>query len=587
MFGTLTGRLGVAAYSALLVLTYLLMLVGGVFGWVGLFAVAGLAAILGEFAVARWSPSSQLLLEKVGLHWSYRQLTRDLAAVLLVAAEVRFSGGELTLLLALPAAVWVVSVFAGAFSTMIERRNPLSAMVRNIELGPLRAAPQPPAWAAAVAGDRMPLLNLLLVPAAVAAAVRHDPTPFFVAGAVAVAATGVVGAIVALTWLRGRGQKAGQGTLMAAVQRWLDTNQPEVALYFAGPAKDVYQANMWLAPTEALNQRAVVLLRSKEAFAELADTRLPVICVPAGVDFMNLELGSVRVALYAANVGANIHMLREPGTKHIFVGHGDSDKQASVNPYSKVYDEVWVAGLAGRERYARAGVGVLDSDIVEIGRPQLAGVHTFGAESVDRPFTVLYAPTWEGWLDDDPYHTSLVLMGERIVKGLLATAPRLRLIYKPHPLTGSRSKAARAVHERVVAAIRAAGGNPDASSLDGTAHLVVTGRTPALFDCFNQTDLLISDVSSVVSDFVQSQRPYVVANAAGLPEDEFRRQYPTARAAYLLSRDCGELEKIVTVTRAGDDPMTEARRELKTYLLGPAEANPMDRFQEEIARLCR
>ncbi|MFJ6154691.1 CDP-glycerol glycerophosphotransferase family protein [Micromonospora profundi] len=587
MFGTLTGRLGVAAYSALLVLTYLLMLVGGVFGWVGLFAVAGLAAILGEFAVARWSPSSQLLLEKVGLHWSYRQLTRDLAAVLLVAAEVRFNGGELTLLLALPAAVWVVSVFAGAFSTMIERRNPLSAMVRNIELGPLRAAPQPPAWAAAVAGDRMPLLNLLLVPAAVAAAVQHDPTPFFVAGAVAVAATGVVGAIVALTWLRGRGQKAGQGTLMAAVQRWLDTNQPEVALYFAGPAKDVYQANMWLAPTEALNQRAVVLLRSKEAFAELADTRLPVICVPAGVDFMNLELGSVRVALYAANVGANIHMLREPGTKHIFVGHGDSDKQASVNPYSKVYDEVWVAGLAGRERYARAGVGVLDSDIVEIGRPQLAGVHTFGAESVDRPFTVLYAPTWEGWLDDDPYHTSLVLMGERIVKGLLATTPRLRLIYKPHPLTGSRSKAARAVHERVVAAIRAAGGNPDAASLDGTAHLVVTGRTPALFDCFNQTDLLISDVSSVVSDFVQSQRPYVVANPAGLPEDEFRRQYPTARAAYLLSRDCGELEKIVTVTRAGDDPMTEARRELKTYLLGPAEANPMDRFQEEIARLCR
>ncbi|GAB3957612.1 hypothetical protein GCM10027614_73420 [Micromonospora vulcania] len=163
----------------------------------------------------------------------------------------------------------------------------------------------------------------------------------------------------------------------------------------------------------------------------------------------------------------------------------------------------------------------------------------------------------------------------------------MRLIYKPHPLTGSRSKAALAVHERVVGLIRAAGGNPDAASLDGTAHLVVTGRTPALFDCFNQTDLLVSDVSSVVSDFVQSQRPYVVANPAGLSEDEFRRDYPTARAAYLLSGDCGELEKIVAVTRAGDDPMTEARRELKTYLLGPAEANPMDRFQEEIGRLCR
>ncbi|MFF0152270.1 CDP-glycerol glycerophosphotransferase family protein [Micromonospora sp. NPDC005203] len=587
MFGTFSGRIGVAASAALLVLAYLVMLVAGVFGWVGLFAVAGLAAVIGEFAAARWSPTSQLLLEKVGLHWSYRQLTRDLAAVLLVAAEVRLSGGELTLLLALPALVWVVSVFAGALSVMIERRNPLSAMVRNIELGELRSAPQLPGWVATVAGDRMPLLNLLLVPAAVAAAVRHDLTPFFAAAALAVVATGVVGAITALTWLRGRGRSTGEGPLLPAVQRWLDNYRPEVALYFAGPAKDVYQANMWLAPTEALQQRAVVLLRSRDAFLDLADTRLPVICVPTGVDFMNLDLRNIRAALYAANVGANIHMLREPSTKHVFVGHGDSDKQASVNPYSKVYDEVWVAGLAGRERYARAGVGVLDSDIVEIGRPQLAGVHTFGAESVDRPFTVLYAPTWEGWLDDDPYHTSLVLMGERIVKGLLATTPRLRLIYKPHPLTGSRSRAARKVHDRVVAAIRAAGGDPSASSLDGTAHLVVTGRTPALFDCFNQTDLLISDVSSVVSDFVQSQRPYVVANPSGLSEDDFRREYPTARAAYLLSKDCGELEKIVALTRAGDDPMTEARRELKTYLLGPAEANPMDRFQEEISRLCR
>lgn len=584
LFGKLMGPAGVAARGALLLLGYLVLLAAGALGWAAVFAVAGVAVLAGEYAIARWSPATHVLLKKVGLRGDYRQLARDLATVLLVVATVRPSAGELSLILLLPGAVWVITVFAGALNTMIERRNPVSALVRNIDLGPITFAPRPPRWAAWLAGEQLALVNIALAPAAVVAATLDSATPVVVAGLAAVAVAAVVGAIVAVTWLRGRG--SGPGPLMPAVQRWLDAYRPEVALYFAGPAKDVYQANMWLAPTEALRQRSVVLMRSREAFLELADTRLPVICVPASVDFMNLEFGSIRAALYAANVGANIHMLREPGMKHVFVGHGDSDKAASVNPYSKVYDEVWVAGRAGRERYARAGVGVLDADIVEIGRPQLAGVHTFGAESVDRPFTVLYAPTWEGWLDDDPYHTSLVLMGPRIVKGLLAVHPGVRLIYKPHPLTGSRSKQAKAAHDRVVDMVGAAGGDTDARSLDGTRHLVVTGRTPALFDCFNQTDLLISDVSSVVSDFVQSERPYVVANPGGLPEDDFRRQYPTSRAAYLLSPDCGELEKIVAVTRAGDDPMTEARRELKTYLLGPADANPMDRFQEEIGRLC-
>ncbi|MGC1213002.1 MAG: CDP-glycerol glycerophosphotransferase family protein [Micromonospora sp.] len=581
MFSRVRSQQGVATVGAVL-LAYGIMVLAGILGWVVPFAVAGLVAIAGELALATRFAGTGELLQKAGLGLVWRRLTRDLSVVLLIVSAVRPGvGGTITVML-LPAALWAVAVGTTALTRVVEGRAATPAFTRNIDLGALRRVPVPPAWAQRLAGLRLPLLNVLLVPAAVLAALVDRVAPVVVTGLVTLAAGVVTAAVLALTWLRGRGRSPG---VLPAVHDWMARERPEVALYFAGPAKDVYQANMWLAPTEATGRRAVVLLRNEDAFRALADTRLPVICVPAGVDFMNLDLTSIKVALYAANVGANIHMLREPGITHVFVGHGDSDKQASVNPYSKVYDEVWVAGPAGRERYARAGVGVLDRDIVEIGRPQLAGVHTFGSAEADPSFTVLYAPTWEGWLDDDPYHTSLVQMGERIVSGLLA-AGGVRVIYKPHPLTGSRSKKAAAVHDRIVARIRAAGGDTDATSLDGTAHLVVTGRTPALFDCFNATDLLVSDVSSVVSDFVQSGRPYVVANPGDLPEDEFRRTFPTARAAYLLSSDCGELEKIVAVTRAGDDPMIEARRELKEYLLGPAGVNPMDRFREEIGRLC-
>ncbi|MCI4065226.1 CDP-glycerol glycerophosphotransferase family protein [Micromonospora sp. R77] len=582
MFGRVRSRPGVATAGVVL-LGYGLMVLTGALGRAVPFAVAAAVVVAGELALATRFAATGTLLRKAGLGLVWRRSVRDLAVVLLVVSAVRPPVAGTVAVLLLPAALWAVAVGTTALGRLTDRRAATPAYTRNIDLGALRRVPAPPAWARRLAGLRLPLLNVLLVPAAVLAALVDRVAPVVVTGLVTLAAGLVVAAALAVGWWRGRGRSPG---VPAAVHDWLARERPEVALYFAGPAKDVYQADMWLGPVAAAGRRAVVLLRDADAFRELAETRLPVICVPAGVDVMNLDLSRLRVALYVANVGANIHLLRQPGVRHVFVGHGDSDKQASVNPYSKVYDEVWVAGPAGRERYARARVGVLDRDIVEIGRPQLAGVHAFGAEHGARPFTVLYAPTWEGWLADDPYHTSLVLMGERIVAGLL-DAGGVRVVYKPHPLTGTRSGRARAVHERIVARLRAAGGETDAHALDGTAHLVVTGRTPALFDCFNVTDLLVSDVSSVVSDFLQSQRPYVVANPADLPADEFRRRFPTARAAYLLSADCAELPKILTVTRAGDDPLTGARRELREYLLGPAGTNPMDRFRAELDRLCR
>nr|WP_207915151.1 CDP-glycerol glycerophosphotransferase family protein [Micromonospora sp. 15K316] len=580
LFSRVRSQQGLAVVGVTL-LGYGIVVLSGALGWVIPFAVAALVVLAGELGLAVRFAETDELLEKAGLGPVWRWLVRDLSAVLLAVTAVRPGVAATVGVLLLPAALWTVAVGTTALGRVVDGRAATPAFTRNIDLGSVRRVPVPPGWASRVAGLRMPLLNFLLLPAAVVAALVDRVSPVVVAGLVTLAAGLVAGAVLALTLVRGRGRAPG---ILPVVHAWMDRERPEVALYFAGPAKDVYQANMWLAPLEATGRRAVVLLRHEDAFRALADTRMPVVCVPAGVDFMNLDFSSVRVALYAANVGANIHLLREPGVKHVFVGHGDSDKQASVNPYSKVYDEVWVAGPAGRERYARADVGVLDRDIVEVGRPQLAGVHTFGSGATGRRFTVLYAPTWEGWLDDDPHHTSLVAMGERIVSGLLAA--NVRVIYKPHPLTGSRWKKAQAANDRIVAMIRAAGGQADATSLAGDAHLVVTGRVPALFDCFNVTDLLISDVSSVVSDFVQSQRPYVVANPAGLPEEEFRRSFPTARAAYLLSVDCGELGKILDQTRSGDDPMAEARRELKAYLLGPDEPNPMERFRAEVTRLC-
>lgn len=582
MFGKLLGRRDTAVRAGLLLVSYLVLLVAGLFGSVPVFAVAALAVVAGELGTVRWAPAVRELLEKANLGQTYRYLARDLATVLLLVGTLELPRVQLSAALLLPAATWAEAAVSGALAAVLKRRHPVPALTRNINLKLRRSAPQPPSWAELLSGERLPFLNVLLLPGALAAALVGSLVPFLALAGTALVAGAVVVAALALTLVRGR--KVPQDAVLSAVQQWFTEYRPRVALYSAGPAKDVYQVNMWLDSVAALDQPAVILLRNREAFQQLAATRLPVVCVPRSVDFMNLPFDSLRVALYPANVGANIHLLREPGIKHVFIGHGDSDKQASVNPYSKVYDEVWVAGPAGRDRYARAAVGVEDRDIVEIGRPQLAGVELTAPRTGDRPFTVLYAPTWEGW-EDDQQHTSVLPMGESIVRTLLELSPPVRLIYKPHPLTGTRCGETRAAHERVIKMIGAAGGQTNATSLDGPGHRVVLGSRPSLFDCFNETDLLISDISSVVSDFVQTRRPYVVANLGGLPEDEFRQKYPTARAAYLLSTDCGELEKIVELVRSGSDPMSEARRELKAYLLGPDEPSPLERFRAEVTRL--
>jgi len=179
--------------------------------------------------------------------------------------------------------------------------------------------------------------------------------------------------------------------------------------------------------------------------------------------------------------------------------------------------------------------------------------------------SVLYAPTWEGWTAD-PAHTSLVRTGPALVERLVGLAD-VRVIYKPHPLTGSVSPAAAAADAAIRSVIAGAGGR----------HLTVAGPAPTLYECFNDADLLIADISSVLSDFITSQKPYVVPNLTGLSEVAFRARFPTAGTAYLLDPAAERLGAILDLVR-DTDPLAADRRALRHYLLGPAEPDAMTRF---------
>ncbi|WP_460370113.1 CDP-glycerol glycerophosphotransferase family protein, partial [Actinocorallia lasiicapitis] len=347
--------------------------------------------------------------------------------------------------------------------------------------------------------------------------------------------------------------------LRVQIQRWADAYRPDVVLYYPGPAHSVYQADMWLETVAALDRRPLVVLRDPAAAEALAATALPVVCLAKAAELMALELPDARVALYPANSGQNSHLLRLPTCGHVFIGHGDSDKTPSFNPFSRVYDEVWVAGPAGRERYRRAGVGVRDEAIVEVGRPQIEPIRR-GPTGNDR-FTVLYAPTWEGWTADAD-ETSAGPLGLAVVRALLAAG--VRVLYRPHPMLGRRSQAVAAAHRELSALLE---------RRDGPVH-----------DAFNGADLLVSDVSSIISDYLASGRPYAVTNPRGLPEAEFLDRCPTASAGYLLD---GANTTAVLAAATGPDPLADDRRRLRARLLGPDEPAPLTRFRDAVDMLAK
>lgn len=593
-------------------------------------------------------------LEKVRAGVAIRFLARQLLLILLLTRLDLSSAALMYVAVAGFLVFYGLSAAQGALVTLVRARRSMPVVTRNVDLGSLRIPVAPRRFLMAQSVAKMLHLDVPMEVGVFAGAATG--TYAWGYGGVAVSVgLGLVYILFLVPNLRRSRIVPPAVKVLAAVDEWLREYRPSTVLYFSGSKESAYQVNMWLETMEQI-ERPLVVLRERGIAAQLTPTSVPVICVPGGTHLMNLDLSTVRVALYAANVGKNIHLLRVPTMKHVFIGHGDSDKIASVNPFSKVYDEVWTAGRAGRDRYALADVGVRDDDIVEVGRPQLAPITSWSGSPKNPIPTILYAPTWEGW-DDNPGNTSLLLAGENIVKRLITSKAPVRVIYKPHPFTGIRDKKAKDVHNRITAmvteatAARAAeprwteaaaaakddqaaaraeltrveerlarvatsgrtGGDEseqsrmslaDPARLDETKrlraewndaywrsfgwweHRVVTGAEPKLYDCFNETDGMVSDISSVVSDFIASGKPYAVTDSAGLGAEEFRRQNTAVRAAVILSNGAQEIDELLTaVTDPAADRLKERRTELKRYLLGPEEPTSIEQFNDAVRAL--
>ncbi|MCA0250814.1 MAG: CDP-glycerol glycerophosphotransferase family protein [Actinobacteria bacterium] len=373
--------------------------------------------------------------------------------------------------------------------------------------------------------------------------------------------------------VRALGSPAAVTALQRSVQDELDAFGPRAVIYMSADAgQSLYILNQWVPALEQLPHPAFIMVREASHLAPIMPTSLPVLYAPSTRHVEELCRPSLLVAYYLANAGKNVHLLREARIRHVFLNHGDSDKSTSANPVARVYDGVWVAGQAAIDRYEAAGISMPRSQYAIIGRPQVEGLRVGTSGNAD-PVTILYAPTFEGYYEESNY-SSLERMGPAMIRQILETHPEVRIIFKPHPASGVQRPGMIQARIEIVAMLAEAPGD----------HLYVgPDSSLTLYECFDSAHVLISDISSVVTDFLYSERPLITSNPRRLDRETFLRTFPTQGASYIVERDLSNLAALLD-DALGDDSLREQRQAMKKYVLGDLPEGPTAAFVAEAAR---
>lgn len=353
---------------------------------------------------------------------------------------------------------------------------------------------------------------------------------------------------------------------------------PKFAFHWQAPAGTAYQAAMWLPYLKRIGVPYFILTRTKANFEEVSKmTDAPVILRVGLEDLDPVVTDSLKVVFYANTAVRNSHMIRFTQLTHIQLNHGDSDKIASVSPTFRQYDKNFVAGQAAIDRFETHGVATLPGQFEIVGRPQLEAV-----ERTDTPIadienkTVLYSPTWSGFYDDSDY--SSLRAGPAIVQALLDRG--CTIVFRPHPYA-RRHKANTAACNRIIELL-----TQDAA-ISGRKHLFgsIAESEMSVFECFNASDAMVSDVSSVVSDYLFSGKPFAMVAVASHGTD-FTDGFPLARAAYVIDVVKGKASGLEAALdeMLGADPRAEERAKLRTHYLSDT---PPERIAERFIDVAR
>lgn len=344
----------------------------------------------------------------------------------------------------------------------------------------------------------------------------------------------------------------------------LAARNPVSALAYTGFAGGVTHLHMWEQPILASGREAAILNLRPEyctLFRAEGGTVSPFVQLGSDpvADLRRVSVPSIRSYVYTHNAMGNIRFWGRRDIWHLWVGHGDSDKPASAYKRHAGYDVLALSGQAAIDRYARAGIDIPADKFRIVGRPQLGDVTRQPRVSAPgERTTVLYAPTWQGKRDEVNFCS--IELAPQIVSALFARGARV--VFRPHPLLYRFERYRReveALDELIAKENQRIGEALHVSAAVGVGKM-------SLVETLNLADVLVSDVSSVVSEWLATGRPYAMVSTR-LPTAEFSEAYPIAAAGYVLGPDLGNLDAVLD-DLLDADPKRADREQMRERVLG-------------------
>lgn len=325
--------------------------------------------------------------------------------------------------------------------------------------------------------------------------------------------------------------------------------------------------DLWIPYFQKASIQFIVLVRNYELF-QLLKQKYPLEVIlfakdKKSIDNLFSELTQLKACFYPSNTGNNLHLLHYNEIKHIFIGHGDSDKTASAHKYFRVYDENWVAGEAHIDRFKNAGFDFSSLESIKVGRPNLQEIILKSEIPWRTRFqgdiNLLYLSTWEGVYEEQNYTS--VYMIENIMQRILKQKYINKIDIKLHPRVATRDKSL----ENVAQSLNKLFENE--RRLIGTIH----SKEKLVNELVSQANCFICDISAVVTECLAANAPIFVYipkdKEIKLSESNMGYNYYT----YTFSNESDFYKIFDEVISNNNDYLKANREKAMEYILGKTE----------------